>query len=159
MCPIFGVFVWPFRTRKGRGFSKRKKPVYLPVYQWSTWHLALILFLCLAQLCLSSSQCWTSRLSVMLLKKCEWGIGGGAPSQQCSVEIPFLVYVARAEFTGPCMIGCFHQGGCNYATPGLVTDELCTWASLGLRGLYYSMIFPLEVWKLKHTPHVQVPDG
>lgn len=121
ICPIFGVFAWSFKARKGRGFSKGKKLVSLPVYQWSTWHLALILYLCLGQLWLGFYQCWTSRLSGMLLKRCEWGV----TSQQCSVQLPFLACVACAEFTGICIIGCFHQGGSNYATPGLVTNELC----------------------------------
>lgn len=106
ICPIFGVFVWFFRARKGRGFSKGKKLVSLPVYQWSTWHLALILYLCLEQLWLGFPQCWTSRLSGMLFKRCEWGV----TSQQCSVQIPFLACVACAEFTGICIIGCFHRG-------------------------------------------------
>lgn len=84
----------------------------------------------------------------MLLKKCEGRVGRGSPSQQCSVEIPFLACVAHAEFTGLCIIGCFYQGGSNYATLDLVTDELCTWASLRMTGLYYSMVLP---WKYENS--------
>lgn len=70
---------------------------------------------------------------------------------QCS--IPFLAFVACAEFTGLCIIGCFHQRGSNYTSSDLVTDELCTWASLGLMGLYFTAWFSLGSMKTQiYTP-------